>query len=61
MPPEGTGMQVGISAQVTTSQDAAFVRDAERLDGDPTMRLDTLAQLVDLVRQINPESSAVTQ
>ena len=32
-----------------------------KLDGDHATRLDTLAQLVDLVRQINPESSAVTQ
>ena len=42
-------------------RDAGIGTLQAKLGGDPTTRLDTLAQLVDLVRQINPESSAVTQ
>ena len=42
-------------------RDAGITTLQAKLDGDPTTRLDTLAQLVDLVRQINPESSAVTK
>jgi alkanesulfonate monooxygenase SsuD/methylene tetrahydromethanopterin reductase-like flavin-dependent oxidoreductase (luciferase family) len=55
------GTPAMVAGRLRRYRDAGIGTLQAKLDGDPTTRLDTLAQLVDLVRQINPESSAVTQ
>jgi len=55
------GTPAMVAARLRRYRDAGIGTLQAKLGGDPSTRLDTLAQLLDLVRQINQESSAVTQ